>query len=130
VKIVKSREQRRSTRTGNGHGSLRCHTLKAKTLRVPAGWNKPASRCGRLTCREVEKTWGRVAMQVEPVSVTSDDDGAEREQTWGDTGIQPEGSLRETLKSAEAWKRMVKYWTIPYFGGGVGTLRVLKHLKV
>jgi hypothetical protein len=83
-----------------------------------------------LTCREVEKTWGRVAMQVEPASVTSDDDGAEREQTWGDTGIQPEGSLRETLKSAEAWKRMVKYWTIPYFGGGVGTLRVLKHQKV
>jgi hypothetical protein len=40
------------------------------------------------------------------------------------------GSQRETLKSAEAWKRMVKYWTIPYFGGGVGTLRVLKHQKV
>jgi len=80
-KTVKSREQRRSKRIGNDHGSLRCQTLKTKTLRVPAGWNKPASYCGRLTCREVAKTCGWVAIQVDPVSVTSGDEGAERDQT-------------------------------------------------
>jgi hypothetical protein len=41
-------------------------TLEAKTLRVLAGWNKPARRCGRHSCREVEKTWGREAARVEP----------------------------------------------------------------
>jgi len=35
------------------------------TLGVPAGWNKPASRCGRHFCREVAKTWGRKASGVE-----------------------------------------------------------------
>jgi hypothetical protein len=40
-------------------------TSEGLTLGVPAGWNKPASRCGRHFCREVEKTWGRKAAGVE-----------------------------------------------------------------
>ena len=51
-------------RTGNGSRSIMSQTLKAMTLRVPVGWNKPTSGCGRLLCREVEKTCGRSAVRL------------------------------------------------------------------
>lgn len=51
--------------TGNSFRPNVGKTLEARTLRVPAGWNKPASRCGRFLCREVAKTWGRGAARVE-----------------------------------------------------------------
>jgi len=40
-------------------------TSEGGTLGVPAGWNKPASRCGRRSCREVAKTCGQGAAGVE-----------------------------------------------------------------
>lgn len=36
------------------------------TLGVPAGWNRPASRCGRCSCKEVAKTYGQEALGRKP----------------------------------------------------------------
>ena len=52
-------------RTGDGSRSTVGQTLKAMTLRVPVGWNKPTSCCGRSFCREVGKTCGRNAVCLE-----------------------------------------------------------------
>jgi len=38
---------------------------EGRTLRVPAGWNTPASRFRRRPCKEVAKAYGRGALGVE-----------------------------------------------------------------
>lgn len=38
---------------------------EGRTLGVPAGWNTPASRCWRRSCKEVAKAYGREALGVE-----------------------------------------------------------------
>jgi len=42
-----------------------CLFSEGQTLGVPAGWNTPASRFWRLSCKEVAKAYGREALGVE-----------------------------------------------------------------
>lgn len=67
--------------------SYQCEALKALTLGVPAGWNRPAIRRGRWTCWKVVKTYERGAAGVKSCSSRSRGNGAEREQTQGVSGF-------------------------------------------
>jgi len=67
--------------------SYQSEALKALTLGVPAGWNKPAHQRGRWTCWKVAKTYEREAAGVKFCSSRSRGNGAEREQTQGVSGF-------------------------------------------
>lgn len=99
---VKTREQRRSKKD-------------RERLRLVAMSNSegpdPTSACGVEQTRTLHQTadlpggcenLGRVAIQVEPVFVTSSDYGAEREKTLEDSGIHRHRICEQTLKLAEA----------------------------
>lgn len=77
------RQRRRSKESDKDFRSFRGKTLKARTLGVLSGWNKPVSHAGRKTCCEVAKTCERGAARPEVSFVSSDDDGAERAETQG-----------------------------------------------
>jgi len=67
--------------------SITSEALKAPTLGVPAGWNKPASRIGEYLCQEVEKTCRWRASGVKTRMSCPVGDGAERDETQGGSGV-------------------------------------------
>jgi len=86
---------------------------------VPAGWNKPANGRGRHSWCEVVKTWDREATVVENRLTRRIMVALKGAETQGGAGPQTRYAWVETLKLAEAEKRMGMEAEKPLFGGCV-----------
>jgi len=87
---------------GDDYWSLRSQALKAETLEVPAGWNKPASRYRRRTCWEVEKTCERGAVGVESRRSRRPMMALWGQEPWEALGSFPGVGVRNALKSGRS----------------------------